>query len=110
MKQRDIYWANLDPTVGKEQQGKRPVVIISGNTMNSRTGIYIACAISSKIKNYPGCVLISKSKKNGLKHDSEILSFQIRTLSGKRFGKKIGEISENELSQIYTGLTKIFKY
>ena len=56
MFQKDIYWANLNPTKGKEQKGKRPVVIISGNTMNRNFGIFIVCPISSKIKNYAGCV------------------------------------------------------
>ena len=52
MLQKDIYWANLDPIKGKEQKGKRPVVIISGNTMNKNLGIFIICPISSKIKDY----------------------------------------------------------
>ena len=43
MLQKDIYWANLNPTKGNEQKGERPVVIISGNTMNKNLGIFIIC-------------------------------------------------------------------
>ena len=66
MLQKDIYWANLNPTKGREQKGKRPVVIISGNVMNKNMGIFIVCPISSKIKNYVGCVKLEKNKTNNL--------------------------------------------
>lgn len=50
MFQKDIYWADLNPTKGKEQKGKRPVVIISGNTMNKNLGIFIICPNTHHIK------------------------------------------------------------
>ena len=110
MKQKEIYWANLNPTRGKEQSGKRPVVIISGNTMNKKTNIFIICSISSKLKYYPGCVKIKKNKINNLKQDSEIITFQVRTISKERLGKKIGEITDEELKQVFSGLGDILTY
>ncbi|MBN1258718.1 type II toxin-antitoxin system PemK/MazF family toxin [Candidatus Peregrinibacteria bacterium] len=110
MKQKDIYWANLDPAQGRKQQGKRPVVIISGNAMNNNLGIFITCPISTKVKNYAGCVRLKKNKVNNLRQDSEIITFQIRTVSKKRLTKKIGEITDEELRQIFHGLSDTLTY
>ena len=54
MKQREIWFANLNPTKGREQRGIRPVVIISDNDMNDHMDICIVCPLTSKIKNYAG--------------------------------------------------------
>lgn len=110
MFQKDIYWANLNPTKGKEQKGKRPVVIISGNTMNKNFGIFIVCPISSKIKNYAGCVKLEKNKINKLKENSEIITFQIRTIAKERIIKKIGEITNEQLKEIFYSLNEVFYY
>lgn len=110
MLQKDIYWANLNPTKGKEQKGKRPVVIISGNTMNKNLGIFIVCPISSKIKNYTGCVKLEKNKINELSENSEIITFQIRTIAKERMIKKIGEITNEQLKEIFCSLNEIFYY
>jgi|SRR3989344_2977552 len=110
MLQKDIYWANLNPTKGKEQKGKRPVVVISGNTMNKNLGVFIICPISSKIKNYAGCVNLEKNKINKLNEDSQIITFQIRTIAKERMIKKIGEITNEQLKEIFYSLNEIFYY
>lgn len=110
MKQKDIYLVNLNPVKGREQSGVRPVVVISGNTMNAHLGIYIACPISSKIKNYAACVLLKKNATNNLSCDSEIIPFQIRTLSANRFIKKIGRITDEELKKTLSGLAYVLNY
>lgn len=110
MLQKDIYWADLNPTKGKEQKGKRPAVIISGNTMNKNLGIFIICPISSRIKNYAGCVKIVKNKTNKLSEDSEIITFQVRTVAKERMIKKIGEITDEQLKEILYSLNEMFYY
>lgn len=110
MLQKDIYLIDLNPTKGKEQKGKRPAVIISGNTMNKNLGVFIICPISSKIKNYAGCVRISKNKINKLSEDSEIITFQIRTIAKERMIKKIGEITNEQLKEIFYSLNEVFYY
>lgn len=110
MLQKDIYWANLNPTKGKEQKGERPVVIISGNTMNTNFGVSIICPISSKIKNYAGCVKLEKNKINKLNEDSEIITFQIRTIAKERMIRKIGEITNEQLKEIFDALNEVFYY
>lgn len=110
MKQKDIYLANLNPTKGNEQSGIRPVVLISGNAMNENFGIVIICPISSKIKKYAACVQLKKSKTNGLKSDSEIITFQVRTIAKDRLMKKIGSITFDELTAVLSGLNDVFTY
>jgi mRNA interferase MazF len=110
MKQRDIFLANLNPSKGSEQQGIRPVVIISGNAMNENFEVGIACPLSSTIKGYAGCVLIKKDDQNNLRQDSEVIVFQIRTISNDRMISKIGEISEDQLKDIKLKLFEVLTF
>ena len=110
MKQKEIYLAEMNPILGKEQGGTRPVVVISGAAMNDYSELCIVCVITSKIKNFATSVLIKKDLINKLKKDSEILTFQIRTISQKRFLKKIGEITDEQLIKVFDGLLKTLRY
>src|SRR3989338_6847454 len=110
MFQKDIYLANLNPTKGKEQKGKRPVVIVSGNTMNKNFDVCIICPISSKLKNYTGSVKLEQNKINKLDEDSEILAFQVRAIAKERMIKKIGEITDEQLKEIFYSLNEVFYY
>ena len=104
MRQGEIWFADLNPTKGSEQSGKRPAVIVSGDTLNDTLPIVIVVPITSKIKSYPTCVLLLASKANGLKEDSEAVPFQIRAISKKRLTKRTGSVTENELREILKGL------
>jgi len=108
--QKEIHFADLNPIRGKEQKGKRPVVIISGNTMNENFDICIVCPISSIIKNYTGSIKLEKNNINKLDKDSEILTFQIRTIAKERMIKKIGEITDEQLKEIFYSLNEVFYY
>jgi mRNA interferase MazF len=110
MLSREIWLADLDPSEGFEQSGKRPVLIISGNAMNSRSGLVIICPLTSKIKNFAGCVMISPDEFNGLSVDSEILTFQIRTISSSRLKKKIGTVSKDVHNLVLKNFIKICTY
>jgi mRNA interferase MazF len=108
--QQDIYFANLDPTMGNEQQGIRPVLVISGDALNEMTDLCIVCPLTTKIRNYPGSVIVSKNEQNGLTDDSEVLTFQVRVLSKKRLIRKIGTISVQELDRVKSGLMDILTF
>jgi mRNA interferase MazF len=110
MKQRDIWMADLNPVKGSEQKGIRPVVIISGNAMNDHLGICIVCPLSSKIKNYAGCLVLKRDGLNGLDKDSEIITFQVRSISGERLIRKTGEITKVELELVKNGLAEVLTY
>ena len=110
MKQAEIWYANLNPTLGSEQAGNRPVLIISGNMLNKYLEIVIVCPLTTKIKNYKGNLVIEPTKQNGLSSISEILTFHIRSISKDRLVKKVGSITEDELKQIKLGLDDILRY
>ena len=108
--QKEIWQVYFDPIVGSEQEGNRPAVVVSGNTMNHYFNVVIVCPITSSLKKYKGHPILKPSIFNGLKSESEIMVFHVRSLSKLRFKKKIGAISNEELEQIKTTLDKILKY
>ena len=109
-KQAEIYLANLNPGTGSEQTGTRPVLIISGNTLNENMPICIVCPLSSKIKNFSTGTIIRPDKQNNLRHSSEVISFQVRTISTSRLGKKLGVITEAQLQDVLNKLNNVLKY
>jgi len=110
MLQREIWLADLNPTKGSEQKGLRPVVIISGNVLNKYMDIIIACPLTSKIKNYKGNLVLDPDSTNGLSEKSEIITFQIRSISKQRLIENIGTISSSQLEILKQGLNDILKY
>jgi mRNA interferase MazF len=110
MMQRDIYLANLDPAAGKEQKGIRPVLIISGDALNEMSDLCIICPLTTRIKNYPGSVILLNNQQNGLSDNSEVLIFQIRVISKSRLIRKIGTISEAQLAQVKHGLLDVLTF
>ena len=110
MKQKDIYLAGLNPTIGAEQRGLRPVVIISGDSMNQHFDVCIVCPISSRIKGFAGCLFLQKDNMNNLTHDSEVITFQVRTIDKTRLTRRIGEITDQQLLVIKKGLNEILTY
>jgi mRNA interferase MazF len=104
MQQGDIWFANLNPAKGSEPAGRRPVIVVSGDTLNDTLPIVIVVPVTSQPKSYPTCVLLLASETNGLTKDSEAIPFQVRALSKKRLDKKIGRVTPDELREILKGL------
>lgn len=110
MNQREIWYADLNPVKGSEQQGYRPVVIISGNVVNKYLKIVIVCPLTTKIKNYKGNVVLEPNAENGLSRKSEILIFHVRSVSKERLIKKTGTIKQTEFDTLKEGLNDILTY
>ena len=110
MRQGEIWMVNLNRIQGSEQAGMRPVVIISGNLLNTHAAVVIACPLTSKIKNYHGNVILNPNKTNGLKLKSEILTFHIRSISKDRLIQKMGDITDKEFEQVKECLGDIMRY
>lgn len=110
MKQGEIWYADLNPTKGSEQSGFRPVVIVSGDLLNTHLKIVIVCPLTTKVKGYKGNPLLEPNKVNKLTEKSEVLVFHIRSVSKDRLARKIGSISKLELKQIQTTVTDILRY
>lgn len=102
----DVFWADLDPTRGREQTGRRPVLVISHDIFNERSGTVIAMAITSQPQT-AGFPLTVEFSSGGLPKRSWVKVGQIRTLSIQRFGKRIGRISPEELLRVVEGLNEI---
>ena len=102
----DILWANLDPTRGHEQAGSRPVLILSQNIFNERSGTVIAMALTSQRPN-AGFPLTLELTDRNLPKKSWVKISQIRTLSVQRLGKKLGKVTTEELEHIIEGLNEI---
>jgi mRNA interferase MazF len=110
MKQGELWLANLNPVKGSEQAAMRPVVIVSGNLLNTYLNTVICCPLTSKIKHYKGDVVLQATEQNGLDTESEILTHHIRSISKDRLTKRIGKIEENEVQLIKKFLNEILTY
>ena len=102
----EIRWADLNPVRGSEQAGLRPVLILSHDIFNERSGTVIAMAITSQVQP-AGFPLTLELKSGNLPKQSWLKISQIRTLSVERIGKRIGKISPEELVQVIDGLNEI---
>ena len=102
----DIYWADLNPVRGQEQAGLRPVVVLSKDVFNERSGTVIAMAITSQPQK-AGFPLTLEVISSGLPKKSWIKISQIRTLSVERLGKRIGSLSSEEIEQVIEGINEI---
>jgi mRNA interferase MazF len=102
----DIRWADLDPVRGHEQGGRRPVVVISDDVFNARSGTVIAMAITSQPQRagYPLSREITSTK---LPKRSWVKISQVRLLSVDRLGRKIDTLSDAELDELIDGLNEI---
>ena len=102
----DIRWAELNPVRGHEQAGHRPVLILSHNVFNNRSGTVIAVALTSQTQK-AGFPLTYALESKGINKQSWVKISQIRTLSIERIGKKIGSVEPEDLSEVIDGLTQI---
>ena len=102
----EIRWADLNPVRGHEQAGLRPVLILSHDIFNERSGTVIAVAITSQPQK-AGFPLTIELKSPNLPKKSWLKISQIRTLSVERIGKVIGKVSLEELNQVIEGLNEI---
>jgi mRNA interferase MazF len=102
----DILWADLNPARGREQAGHRPVVVISEDVFNARSGTVIALAITRQPQRagFPLTLELTGAK---LPKRSWVKISQIRTLSTERIGKKMGRVSPEELDRLIEGLNEI---
>jgi mRNA interferase MazF len=102
----EIRWADLNPVRGREQAGLRPVLILSHDVFNDRSGTVIAVALTSQ-EPRAGFPLTLESRAKGLPKRSWIKISQIRTLSVERIGRRISHAAPEEVSNVLEGLEEI---
>ncbi|MSP53820.1 MAG: type II toxin-antitoxin system PemK/MazF family toxin [Gammaproteobacteria bacterium] len=103
----DIIWADLDPIRGREQAGLRPVLILSHDIFNAKSGTVIAVALTSQPQKAGFPLTLELTNKKSTNKPSWIKISQIRTLSTERLSKKLGRVTEIELIRVIEGLNKI---
>jgi mRNA interferase MazF len=99
----DIYYVNLDATIGSEIKKTRPCIIISPNEMNNNINTVIIAPITSKLRNYPTRIPCKLEGKQG-----QIVLDQIRTVDKARLIKKISTLNNNTQNKVLEILFKMF--
>jgi mRNA interferase MazF len=109
IQQGDIFLVNLNPVQGHEQAGLRPALVVQQDTLNLHLNTVIIAPITSNL------VLKGKltthflpKKDSGLRQDSLILLYQIRTLDKGRLIKKVGHLEADEFFDLRTKLMRMF--
>ena len=102
----EIRWADLNPVRGREQAGLRPVLVVSQDVFNERSGTVIAMALTSRLPR-AGFPLTLELTSPSLPKRSWVKISQIRTLAVERIGKRLGRAAPEELAQVIDGLLEV---
>ena len=100
IKRGQIYRVNLDPVVGSEQGGIRPVLVVQTDGLNKSSPTVVVMAITSKFDKRRDLATHVIVRCNELPHDSIVLAEQMRTLDKSRFVKYIGKASNNTMRRV----------
>jgi mRNA interferase MazF len=107
MKRGEVYDARLEPIEGSEQEGTRPVIIVSRDVISVNSSVVLAVPCTTYRPNkriYPTQVLI-KASDGGLDKDSIAMADQVRVLSKTRFLSLRGRLSENAIAKLDRALS-----
>ena len=104
----DIYYARLDPVIGCEQEGKRPVVVVQNNLANKYSPTIIIAPITTILKKLYLPTHIVIYKNNFLKKDSTNLVEQVRVIDKSRIEKFLGRLSSFQIDQVDKALLNAF--
>jgi len=102
----EIRWADLNPVRGREQAGLRPVLVLSHDVFNERSGTVIAVALTGQEPS-AGYPLTLESRAPGLPKRSWVKISPIRTLAIERIGRRISRASDEEVDRVVEGLNEI---
>ena len=102
----DVRWADLNPVRGRKQSGLRPVVVVSRDVFNERSGTVVAMAVTSQPQR-AGFPLTLEVTSCELPKRSWVKMSQIRTLATERIGRKLGRVSSEELALLIEALNEI---
>jgi mRNA interferase MazF len=91
----DIVWLSFDPQAGHEQAGRRPAFVLSPENYNRKTGLFLACPITSRVKGYPFEVALP----DGLAVSGVILVDQIKSLDWKVRKAEFAESTTHDVSE-----------
>lgn len=99
----DIVWLDLNPVRGHEQGGRRPAIVVSPGKYNVRSGLMLACPVTSQMKGYPFEIEFKTKSVQGV-----ILADQIRSIDWtQRRVEKTGTVSETVLTEVQRYVKKL---
>ena len=101
----EIRWAEFDPARGNEQQGTRPVLVISHDVFNERSGTVLAMAITSQPQRAGFALTLPLGRLGG--KEAWLKISQVRVLSTQRLGRKLGKVTPEQLAQAIDGLNEV---
>ena len=101
--QFDIYWVDLNPTIGAEMQKIRPCVIVSPKELNDHLDTVIIVPVTSAIHGYPYRV-----RCHIMGRDGEIATDQIRTIDKRRLKNRIATLTAGETESLQNVLRQMF--
>ena len=108
MRRGDVFWAMLSPRSGSEQQGQRPVIVLSHDAFNEaptwQSIIVIPCSTSGAQRRRGPTAVFLAAGTGGLSEDSVALCHQITTLDRSKLTRKIGSLPEPALRAVEGGL------
>lgn len=104
----DIYYASLDPIVGSEQNGTRPVVIIQNDIGNKYSPTVLVAPLTSRVKSKPHLPTHVLVKSEHIKHNSIVLLEQIRVLDKSRLISYVDTLTKEEIRKLDIGIIKSF--
>ena len=104
VKRFDVYWANLDPTIGSEMKKTRPVIVVSPEVMNRNLKTVIVCPLTTSSKNYPTRVKLIIAGKEGA-----VALDHIRSIDKERLVKRITSLSQTQIKVVQNNLLEMFK-
>jgi len=108
LKRGEVYWADLAPRSGSEQQGRRPVIVVSDDELNQirnwKSIIVVPLTTSAiQLRRGPSSISLPKGAA-GLRKECVALCHQVTTLDRSKFAKRIGLLTWGELIQVEAGL------
>ena len=105
IKRFEIYWVNLDPTVGREIKKTRPAVVISPNEVNNAIGTILVAPITSNTRNFPTRVAFQLNE-----NENYIALDQIRAVDKTRLAKKISTLNQKTARVVCEKLQELFAF
>ena len=103
VRQFDVYWVDLNPTVGAEMQKILPCVVVSPKELNDYLDTIIIVPITSAIHGYPyrvSCRIMNR--------DGEIATDQIRTIDKRRLKSRVATLASSEIAMLQDVLHQMF--
>ncbi len=103
-KRGEVFIADLNPGFGREIHKKRPVLVISNNSLNQNLSTIIMIPLSSIIPEFIGPDVVKIEKTIGLDKESVLIVNQIRSIDQTRLVKRVGILSQDKIEQVEEAL------